>query len=113
MDNLATELIKAQEVERQVRAAYLDAHKRMVSAQEAVRALETEIANRSFADAGVVMGKTVVSLKSQPGIEMLAVGVSGGTLMVRRQTRTGKWFKNAEPMRRVGALDIVVVREEK
>lgn len=112
MDNLATELIKAQEVERQARAVYLDAHARMVSAQGIVREIETEIANRSFADAGVVMGKTVVSLKNRPGDEMLAVGVSGGTLMVRRQTRKGGWFKNAEPLHRVGALDIVIVRQE-
>lgn len=113
MDDLAAKLIEAQEAERQAHHEYQVAYHALRFAQEAVRALETEIANRSFADAGVVMGKTVVSLKSQPGIEMLAVGVSGGTLMVRRQTRTGKWFKNAEPMRRVGALDIVVVREEK
>lgn len=112
VDNLATELIKAQEVERQARAVYLDAHKRMVTAQERVRSIETEIANRSFADAGVVMGKTVVSLKSRPGVEMLAVGVSGGTLMVRRQTRKGNWFKNAEPMHRIRAPDIVILRQE-
>lgn len=48
---LGQELIEAQEAERQARAAYLDAHKRMVTAQKRVRSIETEIANRSFADA--------------------------------------------------------------
>ncbi len=112
-DQLAQELIKAQAEERMAHADYRAAIDRLNETKTYTTVLMVEIATRSFAQAGVVFGKSVIRRKDDPDVEYLAVGVrSEGTLMVRYRTKTGKWFKTAQPLWCVTADKIDIVRNE-
>lgn len=111
-DDLAQELIKAQAAERMAQADYQQAYTRYKNAQQNTREIVAEIGRRAWIAAGIVFDETVLYVQGREHTKYLAAGIDPfrGDLVVRAQTRTGKWFKRTTTLYQVKPSDVVIVK---